>query len=55
MPVPEAKSPNYEGLHLCEPGQFLHNALPRARAFLDRVAPTHTEFREMRDEPAGYT
>lgn len=34
--VSEAKSLTYEGLHLRGPEQFLHNALPRARAFLDR-------------------
>ncbi|MBE9555233.1 MAG: hypothetical protein IMF08_00115 [Proteobacteria bacterium] len=34
--VSEAKSLTYDGLHLREPGQFLHDALPRARGFLDR-------------------
>ena len=34
--ISEAKSRTYEGLWLREPGQFLHDALPRARAFLDR-------------------
>ena len=34
--VSEAKSLTYDGLHLREPGQFLHDALPRARRFLDR-------------------
>ena len=34
--VSEAKSLTYDGLHLRETGQFLHDALPRARAFLDR-------------------
>jgi hypothetical protein len=34
--VSEAKSLTWDGLHLREPGQFLHDALPRARAFLDR-------------------
>jgi hypothetical protein len=34
--VSEAKSREYEGLRLREPGQFLHDALPRAHAFLDR-------------------
>lgn len=38
--VSEAKSRAYEGLWLREPDQFLHNALPRARAYLDRfLAP----------------
>jgi hypothetical protein len=34
--VSEAKSRTYDGLWLREPKQFLHDALPRARAFLDR-------------------
>ena len=34
--VSEAKSRTYAGLWLREPGQFLHDAMPRARAFVDR-------------------
>jgi hypothetical protein len=34
--VCEQKSREIDGLWLREPTQFLHNALPRARAFLDR-------------------
>jgi hypothetical protein len=34
--VSEARSPQIEGLWLREPRQFLHDALPRARNFLDR-------------------
>lgn len=34
--ISEAKSRTYDGLWLREPGQFLHDALPRAQAFLDR-------------------
>lgn len=34
--ISNAKSRTYEGLWLREPRQFLHDALPRARAFLDR-------------------
>jgi hypothetical protein len=34
--VSEARSRSYDGLWLREPGQFLHDATPRARAFLDR-------------------
>jgi hypothetical protein len=34
--VSEAKSRTYDGLWLREPGQFLYDALPRARAYLDR-------------------
>jgi hypothetical protein len=30
------KSRTYEGLWLREPGQFLHDAMPRAKAYLDR-------------------
>jgi hypothetical protein len=37
--VSEARSRTYDGLWLREPGQFLHNALPRAQAFLDRFPP----------------
>jgi len=33
--VSEATSRTYDGLWLREPGQFLHDALPRAHAFLD--------------------
>ena len=34
--VSERKSRMYDGLWLREPAQFLHDALPRARAFLSR-------------------
>jgi len=34
--VSEAKSLTWEGLQLREPGQFLHDAMPRARDFLAR-------------------
>jgi hypothetical protein len=34
--VSEQRSRQIEGLWLREPGQFLHDALPRARSFLDR-------------------
>jgi hypothetical protein len=37
--ISEAKSKTYDGLWLREPGQFLHDALPRAEAFLDRFPP----------------
>ncbi|MGL4438717.1 MAG: hypothetical protein ACRCUE_05555 [Bosea sp. (in: a-proteobacteria)] len=37
--VNEALSKTYPGLWLRQPDQFLHNALPRARAFLDRYGP----------------
>lgn len=34
--ISEAKSRQYDGLWLREPAQFFHDALPRARRFLDR-------------------
>jgi hypothetical protein len=34
--VSEKRSREFDGLWLREPRQFLHDALPRARAFLDR-------------------
>lgn len=37
--VSEAASRRIEGLWLREPGQFLHDALPRAFAYLDRFPP----------------
>lgn len=37
--ISEAKSRSYDGLWLREPGQFLHDAMPRARAFLVRFGP----------------
>ncbi|MBV6634209.1 MAG: hypothetical protein KI792_14375 [Alphaproteobacteria bacterium] len=41
--VSEAKSKTYDGLWLREPGQFLHDAMPRAERFLDRFpAPAYS-------------
>ena len=37
--VSEEKSRTYDGLWLRQPEQFLHDALPRARAFLNRFPP----------------
>ena len=37
--ISEAKSKTYDGLWLREPRQFLHDATPRAEAFLDRFPP----------------
>jgi len=37
--VSETKSRCYDGLWLREPGQFLHDALPRAERYLDRFPP----------------
>ena len=40
--VNEAESRRFPGLRLREPTQYLHDALPRAHAFLNRFpAPTH--------------
>ena len=41
--VSELHSRQIEGLWLREPKQFLHGALPRARAFLDRFADIRTQ------------
>jgi len=41
--ISEAKSLTYDGLHLREPGQFLHDPLPRADAFIDRVAQRYDQ------------
>jgi hypothetical protein len=35
--VSEAKSRTYGGLWLREPKQFLHDAMPRAELYLDRI------------------
>jgi hypothetical protein len=35
--VSEAKSRNYDGLWLRKPNQFLHDAMPRAERYLDRM------------------
>jgi hypothetical protein len=39
--ISEQKSRTYDGLWLREPGQFLHEAMPRAEAYLDCRTPTH--------------
>lgn len=36
--ISESQSMGYEGLRLREPGQFLHDALPRARAYVARFS-----------------
>ena len=41
--VSERRSRQIEGLWLREPKQFLHDALPRARAFLDRFGDLRTQ------------
>lgn len=40
--VSETKSRTYDGLWLREPGQFLHDAMPRARAYLSRFPSPRT-------------
>ena len=40
--ISESMSRTYEGLWLREPDQFLHDALPRANAFLDRFPAPST-------------
>lgn len=37
--ISNAKSRTYDGLWLREPAQFLHDAMPRAEAFLSRFGP----------------
>ena len=37
--ISEQKSKTYSGLWLREPDQFLYDALPRARTYLDRFVP----------------
>jgi hypothetical protein len=37
--ISEARSRTYEGLWLREPKQFLHDAMPRAERYLDRISP----------------
>ena len=37
--ISEARSRAYDGLRLREPGQFLYDAFPRARAYLGRFPP----------------
>lgn len=39
MLISEAQSRAYDGLRLREPGQFLYDAVPRARAYLGRFPP----------------
>jgi hypothetical protein len=43
--ISEQKSRTYDGLWLREPGLFLHDAMPRAEAYLDRFGspPNQTE------------
>ena len=46
--ISNAKSRTYEGLWLRQPDQFLHDAMPRAYRFLDRLnAARHLEARSV--------
>jgi hypothetical protein len=51
--VSESKSKAYDGLWLREPGQFLHNAMPRAEAFLDQFPPPRWPLEELRPRSAA--
>jgi hypothetical protein len=52
--ISEAKSKAYDGLWLRGPEQFLHNALPRARAFVQRFAvPSRIEIDGARRRPGS--
>ncbi len=44
--ISESRSREFDGLWLREPGQFLHDALPRARRYVDRFpAPAERRIR----------
>jgi hypothetical protein len=43
--VSQAKSRTYDGLWLREPGQFLHDALPRAYRFVDQFSGAEVSHR----------
>jgi hypothetical protein len=47
--ISEIKSRTYEGLWLREPDQFLHDAMPRARAFVNRFGDLRREILDFRD------
>jgi hypothetical protein len=47
--VSESKSRTYEGLWLREPNQFLHDAMPRARAFVQRFGDLRSDIMDLRD------
>jgi len=42
--ISEAKSKTYQGLWLREPGQFLHDAMPRAKTYLKRFPAPPPDF-----------
>jgi hypothetical protein len=47
--VSEARSRTYEGLWLREPNQFLHDAMPRARTFVQRFGDLRCDIMDLRD------
>jgi hypothetical protein len=47
--VSESRSRTYEGLWLREPNQFLHDAMPRARAFVQRFSDLGSDIMDLRD------
>jgi hypothetical protein len=47
--VSETRSREYDGLWLREPSQFLHDAMPRARAFVHRFGDLRCEILDLRD------
>lgn len=51
--ISERRSRQIEGLWLREPTQFLHNALPRARAFLDRFGDLRNRIATSRGHGTG--
>jgi hypothetical protein len=53
--VSETKSREYDGLWLREPNQFLHDAMPRARAFVHRFGDLRSDILNLRDRLDGQT
>lgn len=47
--ISEKKSRTYEGLWLRQPDQFLHDAMPRARAFVNRFGDLRREILDFRE------
>jgi hypothetical protein len=47
--VSEARSRTYEGLWLREPNQFLYDAMPRARVFVQRFGDLRRDIVDLRD------
>ena len=47
--ISETRSREHDGLWLREPNQFLHDAMPRARAFVHRFGDLRREILDLRD------